>query len=171
MTFVTHEEVPVTEPRADRPNMPGYGVAGPDEGDGLLSWSWARDRLAAAHDYWVTTVSRDGAPHAVPVWGMWRDDCFYLSTGAKSRKARNLSTNARCVVHIENGPDPVVVEGSAARVTDQTELRPLLDAFEAKYSEPVPDPDNNPVFRVRPRRAFGWTKEFPDSATRWSFDA
>ncbi len=62
----------MTEPQADRPNMPEYGSPDPDEGDGLLSWSWARDRLTDAHDYWVATVSRDSAPHAVPVWGLRR---------------------------------------------------------------------------------------------------
>ena len=26
--------------------MPGYGVVGPEEGSGLLPWSWAQERLA-----------------------------------------------------------------------------------------------------------------------------
>jgi hypothetical protein len=32
-------------PRASRPYMPGYGIQGPDEGSGLLPWSWAEQRL------------------------------------------------------------------------------------------------------------------------------
>jgi hypothetical protein len=38
-------------PRASRPSMPGYGIVGPDEGRGLLPWSWADERLTASHDY------------------------------------------------------------------------------------------------------------------------
>ena len=34
-------------PRVSRPYMPGYGIAGPDEGSGLLHWSWAAERLTA----------------------------------------------------------------------------------------------------------------------------
>jgi hypothetical protein len=30
-------------PEAARPYMPGYGILGPTEGQGLLSWSWRRN--------------------------------------------------------------------------------------------------------------------------------
>jgi hypothetical protein len=43
-------------PVASRPHMPGYGLLGPDQGSGLLPWSWAEERLSASHDYWVATV-------------------------------------------------------------------------------------------------------------------
>ena len=43
-------------PRVSRPYMPGYGIAGPDQGSGLLDWSWAAGRLTAARNYWVATV-------------------------------------------------------------------------------------------------------------------
>jgi len=43
--------------------MPGYGIAGPGEGRGLLPWSWAEERIAAARRYWLATVAADGAPH------------------------------------------------------------------------------------------------------------
>ena len=46
--------------------MPGYGIVGPDEGRGLLPWSWAEERLIASHDYWVATVWPDGRPHVMP---------------------------------------------------------------------------------------------------------
>jgi len=43
-------------PQVSRPYMPGYGIAGPAEGSGLLHWSWAAERLTAARNYWVATV-------------------------------------------------------------------------------------------------------------------
>ena len=57
-------------PTADRPHMPGYGIAGPEAG--LLPWSWAEERLRDAWRYWVVTVSGDGEPHAMPVWAVGR---------------------------------------------------------------------------------------------------
>ena len=38
----------MTEPRGDRPHVPGYGI--PESVDGILPWSWARERLEAAID-------------------------------------------------------------------------------------------------------------------------
>ena len=52
----------VSEPEAKRPYMPGYGVGGPDEGTGLLPWSWATERLTSSHDYWVATVRPTAGP-------------------------------------------------------------------------------------------------------------
>jgi hypothetical protein len=38
--------------------MPGYGIAGADEGSGLLDWSWAAQRLTEARNYWVGPSGR-----------------------------------------------------------------------------------------------------------------
>ena len=43
----------MTEPRPDRPHVPGYGIL--TSTDGLLPWSWAVERLEAAN---ATTVLR-----------------------------------------------------------------------------------------------------------------
>ena len=44
---------------SSRPHMPGYGTLGPDQGTGLLPWSWAEERLVRSHDYWVATTWPD----------------------------------------------------------------------------------------------------------------
>ena len=107
----------MTEPRASRPHMPGYGIADATSGKGLLPWSWAVERLTKARNYWVATTRPDGNPHAMPVWGVWIDDAFYFSTGTQSRKARNLAENPRCVIGCEIGPDQVIVTDSAPAQT------------------------------------------------------
>jgi hypothetical protein len=58
-------------PRASRPYMPGYGIQGPDEGSGLLPWSWAEQRLTASRNYWVTSLWPDGRPHSMPLNGKY----------------------------------------------------------------------------------------------------
>src|SRR5271168_1798159 len=94
--------------------MPGYGL--PAGNKGLLPWSWAEQRLKKSHNYWITTVKTDGtdvAPHTMVVWGLWQNGRFLLSTGSKSRKARNLEQNSNCVVCTEHAHEAVIVEGEA----------------------------------------------------------
>jgi PPOX class probable F420-dependent enzyme len=149
--------------------MPGYGVAGPDEGRGLLPWSWAQERIAAAERYWLVTVSPDGAPHVMPVWAIWHEAAIWLSTGGESRKARNLRREPRCALHVD-GPDPVIVNGVAEIVADPGAIARMTAAYAAKYGEAPPDPGANPIVRVRPERVFGLVEdEFATSPTRWIF--
>src|SRR5918911_2460896 len=108
-------------PKAARPHMPGYGT--PRGRKGLLPWTWAEQRLRRSHNYWVITVRPDGTPHAMPVWGIWVDQRFVFSTGAKSRKARNLQANPSCVVCTERSAEAVIVEGTAVTISDRERLK------------------------------------------------
>lgn len=87
--------------------MPDYGIKQSDEG--LLPWSWAEERLTTSRNYWVTTLWPDGRPHSMPVWGVWDGEALWFSSGRRSRKARNLAADPRCVVTTENADEPVVV--------------------------------------------------------------
>lgn len=150
--------------------MPGYGIAGPTEGRGLLPWSWAEEKLATAYRYWVVSVGRDGRPHAMPVWAVWLEQRLWFSTGGRSRKARNLRAEPRCVVHTD-GDDPLVVEGVAEVSADTEAIERMLDAYNAKYPMEPPDLAENPIFSVQPRWVFGLIeREFATSPTRWTFD-
>ena len=99
----------MTEPKASRPFMPGYGISEGEEG--LLPWSWAVDRLENSHNYWIATTRADGRPHVMPVWGVWLDGRYIFSTARTSRKASNLADNASCVVCTEGATEAVIVEG------------------------------------------------------------
>jgi PPOX class probable F420-dependent enzyme len=165
------------KPRASRPHMPGYGVVGPDQGSGLLPWSWAREQLTTSPNYWVVTLWPDGRPHAMPVWGVWDDDpaAFWFSSSLRSRKARNVAADPRCVVTIENARDPVVVEGTAEVITDRNAIARYLELSNAKYETDYPldflDPGVNATMRVWPRWAFGLVeRDFTGSPTRWVFE-
>jgi len=162
------------EPAASRPWMPGYGTLGPTEGTGLLPWSWAEERLATSHDYWVATVWPDGRPHVMPVWGVWLDGAVWFSSSGRSRKARNLAADARCVVTTDRAQEPVVVEGRAERVGDLEVIGRFLAASNAKYATDYGldflDPAVNATFRVRPSWVFGLVEaDFGGSPTRWVF--
>ncbi len=151
---------------ASRPFMPGYALLGPSEGRGLLPWSWAEERLVMSHNYWLSTVSPAGRPHAMAVWGVWHDGTFFFSTGAESRKTRNLAHDARCSVSTENATEAVVVEGEAHRFDDAVLLAEISTRYAAKYEHPAPPP----LFRVLPETVFGFIEhasEFSGTATRW----
>jgi PPOX class probable F420-dependent enzyme len=155
--------------------MPGYGIKGPDEGSGLLPWSWAAERLEASRNYWVATVWPDGRPHTMPVWGVWDGEALWFSSGLRSRKTRNLVTDPRCVVSTEDANEPVVVEGSAAIVADRDAIVRFVDLMNAKYEAGMTvdflDPAVNATIRVRPLWAFGIAHDdFTGSPTRWLLD-
>jgi pyridoxine/pyridoxamine 5'-phosphate oxidase len=148
--------------------MPGYGI--PEDRKGLLPWRWARERLEKSHNYWISTVRPEGAPHTMVVWGLWWGGAFYFSTGRKSRKARNLAVNPRCVC-TERADEAVIVEGSSVAVEDPSRLRSFFRRFEKKYDWDMSEMQDQPVFKVLPRVAFGFFEEkYADTATRWIFD-
>ena len=156
------------EPKASRPYMPGYGL--PRSNRGALSWRWAADRLRKSHNYWLITSRPDGAPHAMPVWGLWLDDRFYFATGRQSRKALNLVRNPRCVVCNELAAAAVVVEGSAEEVTDPAVVERLAGPYQRKYRPWTLEP-GQPIYEVRPQVVFGIDeKTFPWSTMRWRFE-
>ena len=153
------------EPVARRPRFPaGYGIHASD--DGMLDWSWAEERLATARNYWIVTTGPAGAPHAMPVWGLWADGAVVFSTSPESRKGRNLARNPRVVVHLESGDEVVVLEGTVARV----ELDgALADAYDAKYGF-RPQPGEGLWYRLGPRIAYAWLeRDYPGTATRFAF--
>lgn len=169
------DEPRAVQPRTSRPYMPGYGILGPDDGTGLLPWSWAEERLTSSHDYWVATTSPDGRPHVMPVWAVWDHESLWFSSSVGSRKARNVARDARCSITTDNALEPVVLEGIAERVIERELIASFLDRMNTKYSTDYAidflDPDVNASFRVRPQRAFGLTEaDFPGSPTRWSFE-
>lgn len=160
------------EPAASRPYMPGYGIAGPDGGSGLLPWSWAERRLAAAHDYWLATLHDDGRPHVMPVWGVWDGRSLWFSSSPDARKARNLTRDPRATVTTDDPRDPVVVEGEVTRIRDRDANTAFVERLNAKYGTDYSAGFvlANATFRLWPSWAFGLREDdFSGSPTRWVF--
>jgi len=154
--------------------MPGYGTLPADRGTGLLPWSWAEERLARSHDYWLATVMPSGAPHLMPVWGVWHQQRLWFSSANGSRKARNLAAEPRCSVSTDDPSEPVVVQGRAQRVTAAEQLERMLEAENSKYGTDygleLVDPAVNSVFALTPDRVFTLdAKDFTGSPTRFVF--
>ena len=149
-------------------------------------WAQARGGLQDAQVYWLSSVRPDGRPHVTPLLGVWLDGALYFCTGPAERKARNLAQNPSCVLTtgrntLDNGLD-LVVEGEAAKVSDEAEFRSVAEAFESKYGPHFTAPEGTwsglgdtiragdaLVYRVAPSTAFGFGKGERFSQTRWRF--
>lgn len=157
--------------------MPDYGVDGPEwEG---LPWAWAAERLLANKNFWVVTVSGEGQPHALPVWGVWDDaeGRFAFSCSPRARKARNLAANPRAVVMTDDTVECLSVEGRAEPLQDEPRQEQWIERYLAKYRPMAPDISadflrQHLMLEFVPERAFAVIEreeEFSTRATRWVF--
>lgn len=157
------------EPTASPLALPeGYGTA-----TRLISWATVRARLEQAHHYWVATTRPDGRPHVVPRWGVWLDEAWYYDGSPATRHARNLQANPAAVLHLEDGEQAVVLEGSSHLVTPTGDLGERLAAAFTKYHDLGYAPgsgswDESGLWRLSPAWGFAWS-QFPDDATRFTF--
>jgi hypothetical protein len=163
------------EPKASRPHWPDALQNPPDATSGLKPWAWALEHLKNSHNYWIATSRPDGRPHLMVVWGIWWDDAFWFSTGPRTRKAKNLTSQAHCVIAAEKADQAVIVEGAAEEIADRGMWKEMAAAYDRKYGGellPLLESSGGSVFRVEPKVAFGQdehAENFVETATRWSF--
>lgn len=156
----------------ERPHMTRYGIAAGDTG--MIEWAWVDEQLTKARNYWIGTVTPEGKPHVMPVWGVWLDGVFYFGSDRESRKSKNIDAQPEIVVHLESGDDAVIVEGRAERITEAAQLDKLSAVYDAKYPGYTPDFKSEPdtvIFAITPKKVFAWKEsDFPNTATRWTAD-
>lgn len=163
------------DPKASRPYWPDALQTPPDATTGLKSWSWALERLEKSHNYWIATTRPDGRPHLMVVWGIWREDAFWFSTGPRTRKAKNIGAEPHCVVATEKADEAVILEGTAQEITDRSVWKQIAESYNRKYGGdvlPLLESSGGSIYRVEPQLAFGQDEHaanFLESATRWHF--
>jgi hypothetical protein len=166
-----------TRPIGERPAMAAYGTDNPEWR--ALPWEWAAERLIPNKNYWVGTVSATGAPHIMPVWGVWDDEDlrFMFSCAPTARKARNIAANPRVVVSVDSTVECISVEGNASSITDPARVDKWIELYVPKYGGEVPEGlgdfvRQHAMFEVAPTTAFAIIEredEFALRATRWRF--
>jgi general stress protein 26 len=138
--------------------------------------------LTTAEMFWISTVRPDGRPHVTPIPAIWHDNALHICTGEQEQKARNLDHDAHCVLttgtpSIDTGLD-VIVEGTAARVTDRDRLATLAALwkerlnwdFQVGEDSFTDDGDRKGlVFAVSPAKILVFGKGEPYSQTRFRF--
>lgn len=175
MRMATRHQQTLNDPKATRPEIPGYGL--PKSKKGLLPWKWAEDRLKRSRQYWIATTRPDGRPHVMIVWALWTEGVLYFSTGKQSVKARNLTKNRNCIMCTEKADEGVILEGVVETERDVRRIRDFIRLYEKKYKWKLGKMAENmlsledPVFFLRPKVGFGlWEKKFATTATRWLFE-
>ncbi|MDQ6659406.1 MAG: pyridoxamine 5'-phosphate oxidase family protein [Chloroflexota bacterium] len=167
------------EPTEER-NLDGYGAS-------IIAWTQVRERLeedaGISPTHWLATVRPDGRPHVMPVWVVWVDDAFCFVTGATTRKRKNLTRNAHCVITVASSGLDLVVEGQAKRVSEEARLQRIAEAyrsqgwqttvrngvFYADFGAPSAGPPPYEVYAVVPVTVFGLGTDEPYGATRFRF--
>lgn len=108
-------------------------------------------RLETARNLWLATVRPNGAPHLVPIWFVWLDNKAYLCTSKESVKARNIVYNSRVAFALEDGDDPVLIEGTARII--ESVPQGVVEAFAKKFDWNISsDGTYNAVIEITPLR-------------------
>ena len=162
-----------------------------------LDWNSIETRLRAGltqapgtggpnrHTCWLATINPDGSPHVTGVGALWTDGCFWFETGQRTRKGSNIARDPRCSLSLSAEEFDLVVEGSAALVTDPGTVADLAArwaaagwpcrvddsgvALTADFSAPSAGPPPWHVYRITPRSAYAVGTTGPGGATRWRF--
>jgi Pyridoxamine 5'-phosphate oxidase len=168
-------------------NLDGYGFAplpwsrplglldrttalGPDAGD-----------RGPGLSYWLATTRPDGRPHLTAVGALWSDGTLYFTSGAGTRKSRNLAADPHCVISVSLSGLDLVIEGTAAITRDEATLERICalynqqgwapsvkdGAFTAAFSAPSAGPPPWDLYAVTPKTMFGVATAEPYGATRW----
>jgi general stress protein 26 len=167
---VKADNLSMSNPRPERPDIPasyGFTASTPHQPP---TWDSITKRIRSSRNYWICSISPDGQPHALPVWGIWLEDCLYFVTKRASKKARNLLDNPKVAIHLESGDDVVSFQGTVAEVRDLTRLDKVATVYTAKYNGDEIFPDIEVVFELLPHVAFTWLESnYHQTATRWRF--
>ena len=138
-----------------------------------------------ARTTWLSTVNDDGSSHVTAVGALWLDGSFWFQTGSGTRKGRNVARDPRCSIAVSIRDADVVVEGDAARVTDQATLARVAKAWAdqgwpaepddsgsgitAPFNAPSQGPPPWNVYRIKSHSATVVLGTEPGGLTRFRF--
>ena len=89
-------------------------------------------RLLTERTVWLTTLRPDGSPHTTPVWFVHEPGTWWIGSGERNVKVRNLSLDPRVSLALPDGDHPVVAEG-VAHVHRGGFPQHVVRGFAAKY--------------------------------------
>lgn len=71
------------------------------------------NRLSKEKNIWLASVRNNNKPHLIPIWFVLYNNHLFLCTISTSIKIKNISKNKYVIFSLENGDDPLIVEGEA----------------------------------------------------------
>jgi hypothetical protein len=157
-------------------------------GDPPLEWQRVLDALATTQDlpvsdaashFWIATTRPDGRAHVMGAGITWDGSHFYLVSGPRTQKSKNLARDPRCVVTVASPGIDIVAEGEAAIIRDEAELQRIANLFSSwgpevrdgafwhEFSAPSAGPPPWDVYQITPTTIYAVASEEPHGATRW----
>jgi PPOX class probable F420-dependent enzyme len=117
--------------------------------------------LAMPQNLILATIRKNGMPQLSPVWYVWRDDTFFISTTTTTAKWQNLLRDQRCSGIIDH-PDGryIHMAGTAELSTEEHPLeitREIVrkyksDAEFEPYMHSIRKPHQRGIVRLQPER-------------------
>jgi PPOX class probable F420-dependent enzyme len=115
------------------------------------------------------TLNETGSPHLTAVWYLYQDNCFFIATSSRTRKARNLAARPTATLMVESrkpggergvtatGPVEVISGAAAKEINEKIHQRYLSEAA-------IADPRVGEVFaqlddialKLRPQIWISW---------------
>ena len=84
----------------------------------------------------LATLRTDGRPQLSPVWFVWRDNAFWISTAASTAKWRNLLRDQRCSGIIDNINGQYIYVSGTAEIFVEEEPLEVTQRIVEKYKLP-----------------------------------
>jgi PPOX class probable F420-dependent enzyme len=118
----------------------------------------------------VATTSRDGSPHAVPVWYSWDGEAVRVWTNEERQWVRNLRGDTRVAFSVQESQAPygaVTMHGFAETRTDMAGLDNEIRTIVSRY---LHEPDIEAyisnwanlrtIVRIRPTVIRAWSRGY-----------
>lgn len=111
----------------------------------------------------LSTVARDGAPHAVPVGAVLdrEQECAWIITRGGSQKVANLRRDPRLAITQVDGGRWSTIVGTGDVREDAESVARACERYAARYRTPQPNPERVAV-RVTVQRFLGSALVLPE---------
>lgn len=118
----------------------------------------------------VASVAADGEPHVAPIWYVYENGKFYVQTGPRSRKARNVKANGKVAFSVDVGErfydlKAVVGKGTARILTDDKFNHEIGKKILLKYLGDL----NSPAAKQLANLEHAVIEITPTTKTSWDF--
>jgi len=158
--------------KVTRPKFPKGYVDNPVS---FLTWDWVAAQLTESLHYWFCSVRPNGHPHVIPRWAVFVDGKVYYDGSPETRHSRNIERNPYVSVHLENGTQAIMLEGTCKPAGKPSPVlgKRLSQEYKKKYKElgyaPEPDSwDGGGLYVFTPRQCIAWSK-FNEDPTKFIF--
>ena len=115
-----------------------------------------KQRLEKERNVWIVTVRTDGRPHLVPVWFTQVENHIYVCIEPQSVKGRNLRSNRKVCLALEDTVSPAICEGEA-RVLEKPWPAAVVSGFVEKYGWDISAEGRySQLVEIAPRKWLHW---------------